>query len=214
MIFNVPVEHKSKSGVYKIRCVLNDKAYVGSSFRGLYSRYVDHVTLLRAGKHTNRYLQAQVQEYGIENFEFTALEYCDKSIIREREQYHADLHDTIRGGFNIAHMTKNADQSEFSPLAVDFSRLKQYNFQFFSLAEIMLFEYLVYKSKKVQYKEFELSNRVIEDEVGLKRSQTESIINRFVQMEMISVDVKGLPRTKYITVNFSKVDELQGSIYN
>lgn len=78
------------SGIYQIKCTVNGKIYIGSTidFR---HRWHQHQTRLNVGTHRNRYLQAAWKKYGSENFEFSILEFIDKSELLEVEQKWLDL---------------------------------------------------------------------------------------------------------------------------
>lgn len=43
------------------------------------------------GNRSNVLLQQAIKKYGLSNFSIQILEYCDKSILIEREQYYLDL---------------------------------------------------------------------------------------------------------------------------
>lgn len=78
-----------KSGIYKIINPTNNKIYVGSSM-DLDKRQFSHFNKLKLNNHANIHLQ---RAYNIAHcdFIFEILEYCDKSILIEREQYYIDL---------------------------------------------------------------------------------------------------------------------------
>jgi len=59
--------------VYKIRNVVNDKFYVGSTVRQR-NRFRDHVRLLQKGKHHCPHLQAAWTKYGSDCFKFEVVE--------------------------------------------------------------------------------------------------------------------------------------------
>jgi group I intron endonuclease len=77
-----------KSGVYKLICLSTLKTYVGSS-QDLNKRKLDHKSLLRNGKHPNKYLQRSWNKYN--NLKFEVLEECDTEFLLEREQYYIDV---------------------------------------------------------------------------------------------------------------------------
>ena len=79
----------NKIGIYMIINTLNGKKYVGSS-RNLYDRLHGHVHHLKRGTHHNKHLQAACNKYGIKNFDYSILEYCEESKVFIREQYYID----------------------------------------------------------------------------------------------------------------------------
>jgi group I intron endonuclease len=90
------------SGIYQIRCIANDKIYIGSSV-DLRNRWLQHRSSLRLGNHGNQHLQAAWDRYGEDAFEFTILEYVSKDDLLSVEQLWIDrtrcTDKTI--GFNI-----------------------------------------------------------------------------------------------------------------
>ena len=82
--------HTTKSGIYQIKCIANDKVYRGSAIN-IIARWRHHRTSLSKNKHHCRHLQYAWTKYGPETFEWSVLEYVDdpKNLI-EREQHHLD----------------------------------------------------------------------------------------------------------------------------
>ncbi len=64
-------------GIYQIRCLLNNKVYIGSS-KEIKKRYKDHLQKLTSGTSKIKYLQKCVNEFGINNFIFEILEEVDE----------------------------------------------------------------------------------------------------------------------------------------
>lgn len=75
-----------KSGVYEIRCLHNNRVYVGSS-NNIGQRASSHFRKLANQKHINKYLQYDYDQYGFEQFQFKVLEYCLVEQLIEREQF-------------------------------------------------------------------------------------------------------------------------------
>lgn len=75
-----------KSGVYKIVNVIDGKIYVGES-KNIERRFIDHIYKLLKKEHVNNHLQNAVNLYGLENFRFEVLEFCD-SIETKRVEHH------------------------------------------------------------------------------------------------------------------------------
>lgn len=86
------------SGIYQIKNLINGKAYIGSS-NHLYRRYSDHVRHLSRNEHTNPKLQSSWNKHGMDNFEFSILEFCSIDVLVDREQWYIDNYVPY---FNIA----------------------------------------------------------------------------------------------------------------
>lgn len=92
---------KSKSGIYFILCFSNLKFYIGRA-GDLSRRFREHHKRLRNNKHHNNFLQNSWNKYGERVFVFGVLEYCDASILVEREQAALDKYRPfdLKIGFN------------------------------------------------------------------------------------------------------------------
>lgn len=105
---------EKKVGIYKIRNIIDNKFYVGSSI-DLDGRKYRHFHTLKIQKHANDKLQRAYNKYGKENFVFEIIERlydlpkdklkC-KKIVLNREQYWIDKLDAVNKGYNI---NKKAD---------------------------------------------------------------------------------------------------------
>lgn len=100
-----------------------------------------------------------------------------------------------------------------NPMAVNILKLQRYNFKFFSLEEVILFEYLVIKGSLFKYKPFYHSSATIAQETGIKRNRLETIIKRFIHLKLISIEKKGMPKVKHWLVNYPVIPSLFGQIY-
>lgn len=78
------------SGVYKITCTITGEFYIGSSIN-MNSRYRHHKHDLNYNIHGNVNLQRLWNTYRERYFKFEVIEYCNKDILRDREQYYIDL---------------------------------------------------------------------------------------------------------------------------
>jgi group I intron endonuclease len=94
------VERINEFGIYCIKCLSNNKIYIGSTTRSFRLRLKRHRSDLIKQKHHSIYLQNSFNKYGKDDFEVTLLEYItDKSLVIKREQYYIDL---LKPEFNIA----------------------------------------------------------------------------------------------------------------
>ena len=80
-------------GIYKITNLLNGKSYIGQS-NNLERRKKEHLS----GK---QYIDLDIQQLGIENFDFEILEYCNKDQLDELEKYWIDYYNTYNDGYNL-----------------------------------------------------------------------------------------------------------------
>ena len=86
-----------KSGIYQIRNLVNGKVYVGSAVN-LRARMQSHFGELKNNKHNNRHLQRAYDKYGLDKFVFEVLEYVEKDMLLEREQYYIDTLNVVNEG--------------------------------------------------------------------------------------------------------------------
>lgn len=95
------VEEKTM-GIYCIENIINNKKYIGQSC-DIYSRWQNHKWCLNNNKHSNDFLQNSWNLHGEENFIFYVLEFCDETIINEREQYYIHFYSTLidLNGYNL-----------------------------------------------------------------------------------------------------------------
>ena len=86
-------ENKNKSGIYRWVNKVNNNSYIGSAInlsRRLYSHY--------HGNKSNIILQQAILKHGLSNFSIEILEYCDKSVLIEREIFYIN---SIKPEYNI-----------------------------------------------------------------------------------------------------------------
>lgn len=90
------------SGIYKIVNKIDGKIYVGQSIH-LEKRKNEHFKELINNKHQNQHLQYAFNKYGINNFDFIVIEYCDKNVLDDREIYYINLYNSLDDnfGYNI-----------------------------------------------------------------------------------------------------------------
>jgi len=87
-----------------------------------------------------------------------------------------------------------------NPFSVNFRQLQRYNFSFFSLEEIVLFEYLMVLAQGFDYKQFYHSTTRITKETGIKRSRMEATFLKFAVIGLLGIEVKGFPLVKHFTI--------------
>jgi hypothetical protein len=99
------------------------------------------------------------------------------------------------------------------PLALNILKFQRYNFNFFSCEEVVFFEYITFKGMKFKDKWFYHSSETIRREAGIKKHSLNSILQRFQQMGILEIEVRGMPRVKYFSLNYSRVMELLPQIF-
>lgn len=106
----------SKSGIYRITNIINNKIYIGSS-SNLKSRKYVHFNNLSKNKHPNNSLQSDYNKYGKDNFKWEIIEYVEKiedkyllrDILVNREQYWMDSYECYNKekGYNLSPSANN-----------------------------------------------------------------------------------------------------------
>ena len=83
------LELLNTSGIYAIENIASGKRYVGST-TNLKKRHREHFWMLRNRRHWAKALQSAWNKYGEQAFRLVVIEFCDKTLLVEREQYHID----------------------------------------------------------------------------------------------------------------------------
>jgi excinuclease UvrABC nuclease subunit len=103
---NALEDNIGKSGIYRWLHNTNNKSYVGSSkdlYRRLKYNYYNTNFLKRRVITGNSRIYRALLDDGYENFTLEILEYCNKNILIEREQYYIDL---LKPEYNILRYKK------------------------------------------------------------------------------------------------------------
>ncbi len=89
------------SGIYKITNKENGKCYIGLSVN-IFERWKNHQQnyLKETGKEYNKALYRAFRKYGIQNFDWQILEYCEVDQLAEREIYWIEKEETYIKGYN------------------------------------------------------------------------------------------------------------------
>jgi group I intron endonuclease len=101
-------------GIYKIKNLVNDKCYYGSS-KNIEKRWRTHKNHLKNGKHHNIHLQRSWDKYGEDNFVFEVVEECDENILLELEQKYLDSNPEFNIGIKSSggdNLTKNPNKED------------------------------------------------------------------------------------------------------
>ena len=97
------ISYKNKSGIYRIRSLVNDKVYIGSAVN-IYNRWHHHKHYLVRGTHANSKLQRFVNKHGFDSLVFEVIELCDKEKLIGREQVFIDKEKPF---FNVCQVAGN-----------------------------------------------------------------------------------------------------------
>lgn len=118
------------AGIYVGTCLVNGRVYVGSSYDAP-ARMRDHRRRLRAGIHSNSYLQNAFDKYGEDAFRWEVVEWCSKSqlVRRETEWIRRYRSDKRRYGYNLVNPVQtgfpNGTMSEFQQACWQVPRIRQ-----------------------------------------------------------------------------------------
>lgn len=104
-------------------------------------------------------------------------------------------------------------KADKNPTCVNVLKLQRYNFKFFSLEEVVFFEYLMVKAQAFGFGQFYHSTETISSETGIRRTKLDTIIGKFNDLGILRVEVKGFPKVKHFTVDFEKIHALLSQIY-
>jgi group I intron endonuclease len=106
-------EFGNTQGIYGIKCLANNKFYIGQTFC-FYNRLQQHLSRLRGNDHENKYLQRAWNKYGEASFVLIELEViANDNSLCEREQYWINFthsHDK-NCGYNLAPAHKSGYKS-------------------------------------------------------------------------------------------------------
>lgn len=92
---------KKVSGVYLIRNKLTEKCYVGVSVN-IHSRWRQHKYWAK-NKDVVSLITKSIKKNGVENFEFSIIEECEKDFFDEKERYWIKYHDSVLNGYNLTY---------------------------------------------------------------------------------------------------------------
>src|ERR1035437_9848826 len=88
---------KPNCGIYKIVNLINNDCYIGQSIDLEKRKYI-HFRLLKLNKSLHRHLQNAYNLYGVENFKFEIILYCEPF---ELTRYEQGLVDRLKPVYNI-----------------------------------------------------------------------------------------------------------------
>lgn len=94
-------QNKSYGVIYKATNLVNEKSYIGQTIVGLEKRRRRHIVEAN-GKHNNFYFHNALKKYGLENFKWKIIEYCDsKEEMDEMEFHYIKQYNSRVAGYNL-----------------------------------------------------------------------------------------------------------------
>lgn len=114
-------ENKHKSGVYLIKNNENGRCYVGSSIN-ISGRFYMYYSLYHITNRKDSTICKALLKYGYSKFSLEILEYCDPSILIEREQYYLDVLKPQYNVLKVAGSSKGRKQTESAKLKISKSK--------------------------------------------------------------------------------------------
>lgn len=104
-------------GIYAIRCLKNDRIYIGSTKQSFRARFSNHCKFLSQGKLSNKELQNDYNLYGSENFQFEII-----SIIMKEENIEIGEQQFINSMnpyYNVYRIAKNSSTTNLNKKFTD-----------------------------------------------------------------------------------------------
>ncbi len=132
------------SGIYCITNTINNKVYIGKS-KNLKARLNVHLYELKNNKHHSFHLQRSVNKYGIENFKFEILEYCNEKLLDEKENIHIFKYNSTNrlNGYNILKSKELSKQQSINAVVrnLKFGNLNKARLKFVEKYSIKVFQF-------------------------------------------------------------------------
>ena len=94
------MSYKKITGIYMIRCKINNKIYIGRS-KNIKDRWKQHKKELRNNKHCNKNIQKDWNKYGQDNFEFNIIVECEEDKLNELERKYINEYKSCGFGYNM-----------------------------------------------------------------------------------------------------------------
>ena len=94
------MSYKKITGIYMIRCKINNKVYIGRS-KNIKDRWKQHKRELRNNKHYNKNIQKDWNKYGQDCFEFNIIVECEEYKLNELERKYINEYKSCDFGYNM-----------------------------------------------------------------------------------------------------------------
>ena len=85
------MRYSGRSGIYLIRCVVNNKVYIGQA-KNIATRLSEHRKSLLAKRHKNKAMQNSYNKHGESAFVCKGLIYCSEHVLTSTEQFVLNLY--------------------------------------------------------------------------------------------------------------------------
>jgi len=105
MRFNVSLDVKNQPGIYKISNNVDNRIYIGRT-TDFEKRFWQHYNKFKFNR-CNRKFCSFLDSYPVGCLSFEIVEICNKSILKEREEFYIQFYNCVESGFNI--LTKDED---------------------------------------------------------------------------------------------------------
>lgn len=100
-LFNI----QRQSGVYILRCIPENRIYIGSTNQTFRARFSNHYKFLSSNKLANKKLQEDFNKYGKDNFEFEILGVYNE---QESVKYEQEFIDKLQPYYNVIKASNNS----------------------------------------------------------------------------------------------------------
>ena len=100
-------------GIYMIKCITNDKTYIGSS-NDVMRRIKTHKRELKNGSHNNLLLQKEYNKYGADNFVFKIIDQnIPEEMLLAYEKCYMFIYDSMVKYKGYNHMNSTVNHRQF-----------------------------------------------------------------------------------------------------
>lgn len=113
--------------IYKITNKINEKIYIGKTLDTIEKRWNQHCSDYKRERCEKRPLYNAMNKYGIENFEISLVEECDKNILSERETYWIEYYGSFKYGYNATIGGDGKPYLDYEAILKLYSELKSVN---------------------------------------------------------------------------------------
>ena len=182
-----------KSGIYQILNTINGKFYIGSA-KNISARVYEHERQLNNNKHSNCHLQYAWNKYGIENFKFQVVEYCEVEKLIEREQFWIDNTNCCKIGYNLSPTAGSQLNFKHSEKTKKLISEKARNISEKTRAKMKAH---IFSNEHKKNMSVARKNRIIKDETRLKLSIAGKGRRHTVEAkEKVAASKRGIPRSE------------------